>query len=142
MGVIGDQRLRIDLSALRAIGDGLAWAPAAFFEQDGAPVAACTRGTLARIEAALEEAGIEAMVGHEIEFLVVNPDGTQRPSTMWAQYGLAGVLEYEHFVRDVNASATAAGVGIEQFHPEYYANQFEISLTPHSPVTQGSGVVD
>ncbi|CDM76831.1 Glutamine synthetase [Mycobacterium marinum] len=141
VGVIGDQRLRIDLSALRAIGDGLAWAPAAFFEQDGAPVAACTRGTLARIEAALEEAGIEAMVGHEIEFLVVNPDGTQRPSTMWAQYGLAGVLEYEHFVRDVNASATAAGVGIEQFHPEYYANQFEISLTPHSPVTAADQLV-
>ena len=27
VGVVGDQRLRIDLSALRLIGDGLAWAP-------------------------------------------------------------------------------------------------------------------
>src|SRR5271156_1412729 len=34
VGVVGDQRLRIDLSALRMIGDGLAWAPGAFFEQD------------------------------------------------------------------------------------------------------------
>ena len=38
VGVVGDQRVRIDLSALRIIGDGLAWAPAAFFEQDGTPV--------------------------------------------------------------------------------------------------------
>lgn len=34
ISVVGDQRLRIDLSALRIIGDGLAWAPAGFFEQD------------------------------------------------------------------------------------------------------------
>jgi glutamine synthetase len=134
VGVVGDQRLRIDLSALRIIGDGLAWAPAAFFEQDGTPVPACTRGTLGRIEAALTEAGIEAAIGHEIEFLLVDPDGEQLPSVLWAQYGLAGVLEHEAFVRDVIATAATAGVGIEQFHPEYGANQFEISLSPLPPV--------
>lgn len=134
VGVVGDQRLRIDLSALRIVGDGLAWAPAAFFEQDGTPVPVCARGTLGRIEAALQDAGIEAAIGHEIEFLLVGPDGGRLPSALWAQYGLAGVLEHEAFVRDVNAAATAAGVGIEQFHPEYGANQFEISLSPSSPV--------
>src|SRR5215467_8954229 len=35
LGVVGDQRIRIDLGALRILGDGLAWAPAAFFNQDG-----------------------------------------------------------------------------------------------------------
>ncbi|MGO9156257.1 glutamine synthetase family protein [Mycobacterium sp.] len=134
VGVVGDQRLRIDISALRLIGDGLAWAPAAFFEQDGTPVPACSRGTLGRIEAALSEAGIEALIGHEIEFLLVDPDGGRLPSALWAQYGLAGVLEHEAFVRDVNTAAAAAGVGIEQFHPEYGANQFEISLAPLAPV--------
>jgi glutamine synthetase len=134
VGVVGDQRVRIDLAALRMVGDGLAWAPAAFFEQDGTPVAACGRGTLSRIEAALKEAGIEAAIGHEIEFLLVGPDGGRLPAALWAQYGLAGVLEHEAFVRDVNAAATAAGVGIEQFHPEYGANQFEISLSPLAPV--------
>lgn len=134
VGVVGDQRLRIDLGALRIVGDGLAWAPAAFFEQDGTPVPACTRGTLNRIEAALNEAGIEAAVGHEIEFLLVGPDGGRLPATLWAQYGLAGVLEHEAFIRDVNAAATVTGVGIEQFHPEYGANQFEISLSPLPPV--------
>ena len=134
VGVVGDQRLRIDLSALRIIGDGLAWAPAAFFGQDGTPVPACSRGTLSRIEAALAEAGIEAAVGHEIEFLLVDPGGGRLPSALWAQYGLVGVLEHEAFVRDVIGSAAAAGVGIEQFHPEYGANQFEISLSPLPPV--------
>ena len=135
IGVVGDERIRIDLSALRILGDGLAWAPGSFFEQDGTPVPACSRGTLARVEAALTEAGIQALVGHEIEFLLIQPDGHRLPSTVWAQYGLAGVLEHEAFVRDVIAATSVSGVAIEQFHPEYGANQFEISLTPQSPVS-------
>ncbi len=141
IGVIGDQRLRIDLSALRIVGDGLAWAPAAFYGQDGTPVPACARGTLGRIEAALTEAGIEAQIGHEIEFLLVDPGGGRLPAALWAQYGLAGVLEYEAFIRDVNSSATAAGIAIEQSHPEYGANQFEVSLAPHSPVAAADQLV-
>lgn len=141
IGVVGDQRVRIDPSALRIIGDGLAWAPAGFFEQDGTPVPACSRGTLQRVEAALAEQGINAVVGHEIEFMLVDPDGGRLPSTLWAPYGLAGVLEREAFVRDVSAAATVAGVGVEQFHPEYGVNQFEISLTPQSPVAAADQLV-
>ncbi|CDO88838.1 glutamine synthetase [Mycobacterium triplex] len=141
VGVIGDQRVRIDLSALRLLGDGLAWGPAAFFEQDGTPVSACSRGTLGRIEAALGDDGIEANVGHEIEFVLVEPDGGRLPARLWAQYGLAGVLEHEGFVRDVIAAAATSGVGIEQFHPEYGANQFEISLSPLPPVAAADQLV-
>ncbi|BBY10122.1 glutamine synthetase GlnA [Mycobacterium marseillense] len=134
VGVVGDQRLRIDLSALRIVGDGLAWAPAAFFEQDGTPVPACGRGTLRRVEAALADAGVEATVGHEIEFLLVAPDCGRLPPTLWAPYGLAGVLERETFIREVIGSATGAGIAIEQFHSEFGVNQFEISLPPQSPI--------
>jgi glutamine synthetase len=141
VGVVGDQRLRIDLSALRIIGDGLAWAPASFFEQDGIPVPACSRGTLRRIEAALTEAGIAAAIGHEIEFFLVDPYGGRLPSALWAQYGLAGVLEHEAFVRDVTSTAAAAGVAIEQFHPEYGANQFEISLAPQPPMAAADQLI-
>jgi glutamine synthetase len=141
VGVVGDQRLRLDLSALRLVGDGMAWAPAAFFEQDGTPVPACGRGTLSRIQDALTDAGIEASIGHEIEFLLVGPDGGRLPSTLWAPYGLAGVLEHEGFVRDVIGSATAAGLAIEQFHPESGANQFEISLAPQPPVAAADQLV-
>jgi glutamine synthetase len=141
IGAVGDQRIRIDLSALRIIGDGLAWAPGAFFEQDGTPVLACSRGTLGRVEAALATAEIDAVIGHEIEFFLVNPDGSRLPSALWAQYGLVGVLEHEAFVRDVMAAAAAAGVGIEQFHPEYGTNQFEISLAPQAPVAAADQLV-
>ncbi|MBY0441412.1 MAG: glutamine synthetase family protein [Mycobacteriaceae bacterium] len=140
-GVTGDQRIRIDLSAIRMLGEGLAWAPAAFFNQDGTPVAVCSRGTLNRIEAALAAAGIDAMVGHEIEFVLVNPDGSRLPSTTWAQYGLSGVLEHEAFVRDVTTAAATSGLVIEQFHPEYGANQFEMSLAPQSPVAAADQLV-
>ncbi|HKI40474.1 MAG TPA: glutamine synthetase family protein, partial [Mycobacterium sp.] len=96
---------------------------------------------LSRIQDALTEAGIEAAIGHEMEFLLVAPDGARLPSTLWAQYGLAGVLEHEAFVRDVIGSATAAGVAIEQFHPEYGANQFELSLPPQPPLAAADQVV-
>jgi glutamine synthetase len=141
IGVVGDQRIRIDLSALRILGDGLAWAPGAFFNQDGSPDPYCSRGLLRRVEQRLSDAGIDTVVGHEMEFLLVGPDGSRLPSHLWAQYGLAGVLEFEGFVRDVTNAATGSGVAIEQFHPEYGLNQFEISLSPQSPVAAADQLV-
>ncbi|BCI53378.1 glutamine synthetase [Mycolicibacterium litorale] len=134
ISVVGDQRIRIDLGALRILGDGLAWAPGGFFDQNGEPDPYCTRGALRRVEERLSAAGLTASVGHEMEFVLVGPDGGRLPSTLWAQYGLAGVLEHEGFVRDVTDAATSSGIPMEQFHPEYGANQFEISLPPMSPV--------
>ncbi|WP_163767398.1 glutamine synthetase family protein [Mycolicibacterium parafortuitum] len=139
-GVVGDQRVRIDLGALRILGDGFAWAPASFFAQDGQPDPYCPRGTLQKVQDRLADAGIRALVGHEIEFVLVGPDGAQLPAHLWAQYGLAGVLEHEGFVRDVTAAANASGVAMEQFHPEYGANQFEISLAPQPPVAAADSV--
>ncbi len=133
LGVVGDQRIRIDMGALRILGNGLAWAPGSFFDQDGQPDPYCSRGTLDRIESRLADAGIDALVGHEMEFVLVGPDGNKLPAHLWAQYGLAGVLEFEGFVRDVTDAATSSGIAIEQFHPEYGVNQFEISLTPQTP---------
>ncbi|MGZ5363246.1 MAG: glutamine synthetase family protein [Mycobacterium sp.] len=141
IGVVGDQRVRIDLSALRILGDGFCWAPGAFFNQDGSPDPYCGRGALSRVEARLSAAGIDAVVGHEMEFVLVGPDGSELPSHMWAQYGLAGVLEFEGFVRDVTNAATNSGVAIEQFHPEYGRNQFEISLSPQLPVAAADELV-
>jgi glutamine synthetase len=141
IGVVGDQRIRIDLGALRILGDGLAWAPGAFFNQDGSADPYCSRGALRRVEQRLSDAGIDAVVGHEMEFVLVGPDGTALPSHLWAQYGLAGVLEFEGFVRDVTDAATASGVAIEQFHTEYGVNQFEISLSPQAPVPAADQLV-
>src|SRR6202007_109453 len=81
IGVVGDERIRIDLTTLRNLGDGLAWAPGLFFDQNGVPVPACSRGTLLRAEQRLRGAGIEALLGHEVEFVLVEPDGGRLPST-------------------------------------------------------------
>jgi glutamine synthetase len=141
ISAVGDQRIRIDLGGLRILGDGLAWAPASFYGQDGSPDPYCSRGVLQRVEERLTAAGLEALVGHEVEFVLVGPDGSSLPSNLWAQYGLAGILEFEGFVRDVTEAATGSGVAIEQLHPEYGANQFEISLTPQSPVAAADQMV-
>jgi glutamine synthetase len=141
IGVVGDQRIRIDLSGLRILGDGLAWAPGAFFNQDGSPDPYCSRGALRRVQDRLSDAGIDTVVGHEMEFVLVGPDGSALPSHLWAQYGLAGVLEFEGFVRDVTDAASGSGVAIEQFHPEYGLNQFEISLSPQAPVAAADQLV-
>ncbi|HEX2284815.1 MAG TPA: glutamine synthetase family protein [Mycobacterium sp.] len=141
IGPVGDQRIRIDLAGLRILGDGLAWAPGAFYNQDGTPDPYCSRGALRRMQDRLSDAGINTVVGHEMEFVLVGPDGSQLPSHLWAQYGLAGVLEFEGFVRDVTNAATGSGVAIEQLHPEYGLNQFEISLSPQAPVTAADQLV-
>lgn len=140
-GVIGDQRIRIDPAALRVIGDGLAWAPADFFGQDGSPDPYCSRGTLQRVQRRLADAGIDGLIGHEIEFVLVGPDGAALPSALWAQYGLAGVLEFEGFVREVIETAASCGLEIEQLHPEYGINQFEISLAPAEPVAAADRLI-
>lgn len=139
--VVGDQRLRLDLEGLRPIGDRLAWAPMSFFDQNGEPVPTCSRGTLARVEAALAAAGFTAQIGHELEFLLVAPDGSRLPGELWAQYGLAGVVEYEGFVCDVLDAAAAAEIPVEQLHPEYGVNQFEVSLAPAAPVVAADRLV-
>lgn len=140
-GVIGDQRVRIDPDALRVLGDGLAWAPGDFFSQDGTADPYCSRGALQRVQARLADAGIDGLIGHELEFVLVGPDGAALPSGLWAQYGLVGVLEFEAFVLEVIETAARCGLPIEQLHPEYGANQFEMSLAPAEPVAAADQVI-
>ncbi|MEE3851231.1 glutamine synthetase family protein [Gordonia sp. LSe1-13] len=141
IGVVGDQRIRIDQEAMRTIDTGLAWAPGEFFSQAGEPIPQCARGTLRRVVDRLAAAGLQALVGHEIEFVVTGPHGEREPSDLWAQYGAAGVLEHEAFVREVLSACESTGIGVEQFHPEYGHNQFELSVEPLDPVSAADQVV-
>ncbi|MGW2524201.1 hypothetical protein ACWC09_45995 [Streptomyces sp. NPDC001617] len=130
---VGDLRLRLDIAGLRRLGGGVAWGPASLFSQDGLPVASCARGTLARIEAELAADDYSALVGHELEFVLVHPDG--RPLTSgWTPYGITGLLDRQAFLSDLYAAAELAGVSLEQVHAEYGPHQFEFSLPPASPV--------
>jgi glutamine synthetase len=135
-GVVGDLRLRADVTALRVLGAGLAWAPAEMFDQDGAPAPVCTRGLLRKIQAGLAERGLEARLGSELEMVL-----TPRPGPGWSAYGLGAVLDVEPFVLDLLADADRAGLPIEQIHAEYGDSQLEISVRPTDPLLAADHVV-
>lgn len=135
-GVVGDLRLRADLAALRLLGDGVAWAPAEMFDQDGAPAPVCTRGLLRRTVAGLAERDLDVLVGCELEMVL-----TPRSGQGWNAYGLGALLDVEPFVLDLLAAADRAGLPIEQIHAEYGDSQLELSIGPTDPLTAADHVV-
>ncbi|HYH31213.1 MAG TPA: glutamine synthetase family protein [Pseudonocardia sp.] len=135
-GVVGDLRLRADLAALHVLGDGLAWAPAEMFGQDGAPARVCSRGLLRRAQAELGEQGLRALLGCELEMVLV-----PRTGPGWNAYGLGATLDVEPFVLDLVDAAAHAGLPLEQIHAEYGDGQLEFSLAPVDPLTAADHVV-
>ncbi len=138
---VGDQRLRIDLEAIRELGGGMAWAPATFFSQAEDVDPRCGRSGLGAVETRLAAAGLKARVGHEVEFVLVAGDGSALTDTPWTPYGVTGLLDREAFLSDLLTAAERAGLAIEQLHAEYGRNQFELSLPPTGPVEAADGVV-
>ena len=138
---VGDRRLRIDPNALAVLGEGVAWAPADIVTQDGDIVATCPRTRLRLVEEQLAGAGLQALVGHELEFVLVQPDGSALETGAWVPYGASGLLDHAAFVDDLVTSCAAAGVPLEQVHAEYGREQLELSLPPDSPVRAADHVV-
>ena len=141
ISAVGDLRLRIDPTGLRCLGGGLAWAPADMFRQDGSRDPACARGTLARVQERAATAGYRALVGHELEFMLVAADGTALDDAPWAPYGLTGLLDREQFLTDLLAALEDSDAHVEQLHAEYGRNQFELSLAPGDPLAAADTVV-
>lgn len=141
ISAVGDRRLRIDLDALRSLSDGRAWAPTSIYTLDGEPAATCSRGLLRRIEGQLADHQLSVLVGHELEFVLVNPDGTALEESYWTPYGLSGLVDRAAFVNDLVVETAAGGISLEQVHAEYGRGQFEFSLPPASPVDAADNVV-
>ena len=140
-GVVGDMRMRIDLDAARSIGGGIAWGPTEFLDQHGTPVAASSRGALRRVQHELESAGFDALVGHELEFVLTGADGEAFPRRGWTPYGVGPLLDHEGFVAELTAAAASAGIPLEQLHAEYAVGQFEFSLPPATPLQAADDAV-
>ena len=134
LGVTGDLRLRIDPQRLTVVDGGIAWAPADLHEQDGAPYAGCPRSRLRAHAARARSAGLRVLMGPELEFVLVTPDGSARPRGAWQGYGVRSALDVGRFLVDVERTFADAEVPVEQLHAEYGADQFEISLAPADPV--------
>ena len=142
IGVVGDLRLHIDPSALCVVAPGVAWAPGEFTEQDGTASPLNTRGLLRRVGAELAADGYQTLVGCELEFALIPPDGSFEGGS-WQAYGLGPLLgEAERgFARALVANAAAVGLPLDQIHAEYGRRQVEISLGPTDPVRAADNVV-
>jgi glutamine synthetase len=134
IGVVGDMRLRADLSAAADIGDGLAWAPVDLISQDGEPLPVCYRGAARRQVEAFAARGLTVRAAVEIECVLFDATGDAVAGSGGPAYGARPLLEFAPFVDDVHAGFERAGLVIEQFHAEYGPGQMELSLAPAAPV--------
>ncbi|GAA2238691.1 glutamine synthetase family protein [Herbiconiux moechotypicola] len=135
--VTGDLRMRVDRSRLREIAEGVRWAPGTFHTQDGAVAAVCTRSALERQVERMRDRGLEALVGHEVEFVL----DEAVPRERWSAYGLGSLLESRGFVADLLEAADRAGLEVAQVHAEYGPDQYEVSLAPRPPVEAADDLV-
>jgi glutamine synthetase len=133
----GDLRMVPDLDQLVVLRDpeGWAWAPGDRFHQDGTVYANCQR-TFARAQVGAGLAqGISALMAIEVEWMVGRDADDFEPAFSGTGYGLSRFLDASEYVRDVLESLVAAGVRVEQIHPEYGPAQFEVSVAAQDPVS-------
>lgn len=141
----GDLRLRPDLAALRPLEpeSGWAWAPGDRLDRDGQPYAADQRSFCRRQQQVLGERGVELRAGFELEWLVADPgpDGEARPAIAGGPYGADRLMAALDYAAAVTDAFDAAGLEWLQFHPEYGAGQFELSLAPADPLAAADRLV-
>lgn len=141
----GDLRLRADASALARLEthSGWAWAPGERFERSGAPYAADQRHRCRLQQERLNEEGVELKAGFELEWLVAIPDaqGAPQPAVPGGPYGADRLIEGLDYASALLEALQAAGIPWLQFHPEYGAGQFELSLAPGTPLEAADRLV-
>lgn len=141
----GDLRLRADGAALAPLepGSGWAWAPGERFERDGTPSVGDQRHLCRHQMEQLQQAGVELRAGFELEWLVASPaaDGTPTPAIPGGPYGADRLVEGLDYATALLDALETAGLPWLQFHPEYGASQFELSLAPGTPLEAADRLV-
>ncbi|WP_328420828.1 glutamine synthetase family protein [Streptomyces sp. NBC_00443] len=136
----GDLRLYPDLDPLVELSaqPGWAWAPVDRITQEGERHPACSRTFLRRtvLEAA-ERHDVIFKASIEIEWAVAQPpgpDGEFVPAVTGPAYSAARQVELSDCAAELLAALARQGVEVDQFHPEYAAGQFELSVAALDPV--------
>jgi glutamine synthetase len=136
-GPIGDLRLHPDLDRLVVLPalPGWAWAPADRYDQEGEPHPLDARGLARREAGRLAAEGLSIRAAFEVEWAVSVGGGDDFvPACAGPAYGMTRLTERSDYLRDVVEALAAAGVAVEQIHPEYAAGQYEVSVAPEDPV--------
>ena len=141
----GDLRLRADAAALAPLDPGLgwAWAPGERWQRDGAAYAADQRHFCRRQQERVEAQGVTLQAGFELEWLVAEPEpgSTPKPAVPGGPYGADRLVEGLDYATAVLEAIEAAELPWLQFHPEYGASQFELSLAPANAVEAADRLV-
>jgi glutamine synthetase len=141
----GDLRLRADAAALARLepGSGWAWAPGERFERSGEPYAGDQRHRCRLQQEQLQQAGVELQAGFEVEWLVAShrPDAHPHPAMPGGPYGADRLVEGLDYATALLDALEAAGIPWLQFHPEYGAGQFELSLAAGTPLEAADRLV-
>ncbi|MFF4791216.1 glutamine synthetase [Streptomyces sp. NPDC001276] len=136
----GDLRLYPDLDHLVVLSGqpGWAWAPVDRITQEGERHPGCSRTFLRRITADAErQHGLTFEAAIEVEWAVGQghaPGGEFEPAVSGPAYGAVRQVELSDCAADLLAALAAQGVDVDQFHPEYAAGQFEVSVGALDPV--------
>src|ERR1035438_4188433 len=85
--------------------------------------------------AAGQSKGISALMAFEVEWMIGRDSDDFEPAVGGTGYGLSRLLGAAEYIRDVLDSLEAAGVRVEQIHPEFGPAQFEVSVAPQDPVS-------
>lgn len=143
-GPVGDLRLHPDLDRLTVLAaqPGWAWAPADRYNQDGDVHPQCARSLARATTDRLRAAGLEASMAFEVEWTVGKGQTEDfEPACTGPAYGMTRLVELSGYSRDVLAALAAEGVDVDQFHPEYGAGQFEVSVAAEDPVAAADTAV-
>lgn len=86
---------------------------------------------------------MELKAGFELEWLVAIPDaqGAPQPAVPGGPYGADRLIEGLDYASALLEALQAAGIPWLQFHPEYGAGQFELSLAPGTPLEAADRLV-
>ena len=90
--------------------------------------------TVARAE---REAGLEIIVGTELEFSFMKKDGVTVPPDQELglhNNALLSRSQYWPILNQITVALAEAGINVYEVHKEYAPSQFEIALPPNAPV--------
>ncbi|MBD0289729.1 MAG: glutamine synthetase [Thermoleophilia bacterium] len=98
---------------------------------DGAPLLASPRELLKRAVAELEERGLRAVAGHELEFFLLRPNGggyEQYAKQPGLVYTLSPSVDTEGVLREMEDAVREMGLPYVGSNQEYFGSQWEINL--------------